>query len=271
MAGWIGIFDSGVGGLSVWHEVARALPAQPLLYLADQAHCPYGGRSLSELRDLARAAVGWLVGQGAELVIVACNTASAAALTDLRARFMIPIVGMEPAVKPAAARTRSGRVGVLATPATLQGDSYARLLARYAQGIEVIAQPCPGWVEWVEAGMPDAAQTQALVARYVGPLRAAGVDELVLGCTHYPFLRPWIERVAGPGVEVIDPAPAVARRARDLWLKGGREPGDSSDTTYRFVTTGDAARFAAQLRQLLGWGGRTAALDIANYPKLSFG
>lgn len=271
MAGWIGVFDSGVGGLSVWREVARALPAQPLLYLADQAHCPYGGRSLAELRELARAAVGWLIEQGAELVVVACNTASAAALTDLRARFMIPIVGMEPAVKPAAARTRSGRVGVLATPATLQGDPYARLLARYAQGIEVIAQPCPGWVEWVEAGMPDAAQTQALVERYVGPLRAAGVDELVLGCTHYPFLRPWIERAAGPGVEIIDPAPAVARRARDLWLEGGYGREHSSDATYRFVTTGDATRFAAQLRQLLGWEGRTESLNIANYPKSNFG
>ena len=192
-------------------------------------------------------------------------------LTDLRARFTIPIVGMEPAVKPAAARTRSGRVGVLATPTTLQGDSYARLLARYAQGIAVIAQPCPGWVEWVEAGMPDVAQTQALVERYVVPLRAAGVDELVLGCTHYPFLRPWIERAAGPGIEIIDPAPAVARRARDLWLEGGHQPKEPSGVTYRFVTTGDAARFAAQLRQLLDWEGRTESLNIANYPKSNFG
>jgi glutamate racemase len=137
---WIGLFDSGVGGLSVWREVVRALPGQPLLYLADQAHCPYGLRPLVEIQRLAHAAVAWLVEQGAALVIVACNTASAAALYDLRQRFTIPIVGMEPAVKPAVQRTRTGKVGVLATLATFAGEPYIRLLARYAQGVEVIAQ-----------------------------------------------------------------------------------------------------------------------------------
>ncbi len=255
---WIALFDSGIGGLSVWREVARLLPDQPLLYLADQAHCPYGPRPLEEIRRITRAVVTWLMDQGAGLVVVACNTASAAALYDLRERFSIPIVGMEPAVKPAVQRTRSGKVGVLATPATFQGEPYARLLARYAQGVEVIAQPCAGWVEWVEAGRLDDPATAGLVEQYVGPLRAAGVDELVLGCTHYPFLRPWIERVAGPDVDVIDPAPAVARQVQRIWLEMAG-PFDLTSRAYRFVTTGDADRFQAQVRRLIGWKGMVEA------------
>ncbi|MCD6289478.1 MAG: glutamate racemase [Anaerolineae bacterium] len=247
------MFDSGVGGLSVWREVVRLLPGQPLLYLADQAHCPYGTRSLEEVQRIAQAVVAWLVEQGAELVVVACNTASAAALYTLRERFPIPIVGMEPAVKPAALRTRSGRVGVLATPATFQGEPYARLLARYARGVHVIAQPCPGWVEHVEEGRLDDPVTAELVERYVVPLCAAGVDELVLGCTHYPFLRPWIEQAAGPGVEVIDPAPAVARQVERVGGASIMSAGDAP--AYRFVTTGDGARFREQLRRLIGWQG----------------
>ncbi|MCS7221941.1 MAG: glutamate racemase [Anaerolineae bacterium] len=255
---WIASFDSGVGGLSVWREVVRLLPDQPLLYLADQAHCPYGPRPLEEIRRIAQAVVAWLVDQGAGLVVVACNTASAAALYDLRERFPIPIVGMEPAIKPAAQRTRSGKVGVLATPATFQGEPYARLLARYAQGVEVISQPCAGWVEWVEAGRLDDPATMELVERYVEPLRAAGVDELVLGCTHYSFLRPWIERAAGPAIDVIDPAPAVAQQVQRVWSKTMEHLGSVS-RAYRFVTTGEAVRFQAQVQQLIGWEGTAEA------------
>jgi len=251
---WIALFDSGVGGLSVWREVAQELPGLPLLYLADQAHCPYGVRPQAEIRRIAQEIVRWLIAQGAGVVVVACNTASAAALYHLRERFTIPIVGMEPAVKPAVSRTRSGRVGVLATPGTFQGEPYARLLARYAHGVEVIAQPCPGWVEHVEDGCLGGPETMALVARYVRPLCDAGVDELVLGCTHYAFLRPWIEQVAGPGVDVIDPAPAVARQTRRVWEALGAAV-DEERPTYRFVTTGDPPRFRAQLRRLIGWDG----------------
>lgn len=251
---WIALFDSGIGGLSVWREIARLLPDQPLLYLADQAHCPYGPRPLEEIRSIARAVVAWLVDQDAGLVVVACNTASAAALYDLRERFSIPIVGMEPAIKPAIQRTRSKKVGVLATPATFQGEPYARLLARYAKGVEVIAQPCAGWVEWVEAGRMDDPATAELVERYVGPLRTAGVDELVLGCTHYPFLRPWIEQAAGPAVDVIDPSPAVARQVQRVWLETATSLGSPS-RAYRLVTTGDADHFQAQVQRLIGWEG----------------
>ncbi len=252
---WIGLFDSGIGGLSVWREVARELPGRPLLYLADQAHCPYGVRPLEEIRRLAQAVVQWLVDQGAEVIVVACNTASAAALYHLRERFSVPIVGMEPAIKPAVQRTRSGRVGVLATPGTFAGEPYARLLARYARGAEVIAQPCPDWVEHVESGQMGDPTTAELVARYVRPLCAAGVDELVLGCTHYSFLRPWIERAAGPGVDVIDPAPAVARQTRRVSAGIGLVSGDGP-AACRFVTTGEPRRFEEQLRRLIGWAGR---------------
>ncbi len=259
MGPWIGLFDSGVGGLSVWREVVRLLPGQPLLYLADQAHCPYGARPLAEVRRIAHAVVAWLVDQGAGLIVIACNTASAAALYDLRAHFTVPIVGMEPAVKPAALRTRSGRIGVLATPLTFQGEPYARLLARYGQGVSVIAQPCHGWVECVEAGELDAPATGALVERYVKPLRDAGVDELVLGCTHYPFLRPWIERAVGGAVDIIDPTPAVARQVYRVWATVAPKAPPAVSARHRFVTTGDATRFRDQLRRLIGWEGAVEA------------
>ncbi len=249
----IGIFDSGVGGLSVTREIMAQLPGQPFLYLADQAHAPYGQRSLAEIRAFAGGITRFLLEKGATMIVVACNTASAAALHWLREQFPeVPFVGMEPAVKPAASRTRTGHVGVIATQATFQGELFASLVDRYAGHITVHTQVCPDLVPLVEAGELDSPRTRAAVRGYLAPLLAAGIDELVLGCTHYPFLAPLIEAELGPDVEVIDPAPAVARQVGRVLAQHGWLAGSSRPAARRFYTTGGPARFRAALYQLLG-------------------
>lgn len=249
-----GVFDSGVGGLSVVRELRAEAPDQPLIYLADQVHAPYGERSLAEIRSLSEGITRFLLAEGARLIVVACNTASAAALHWLREQFPgVPFVGMEPAVKPAVERTHAGRVGVLATQATFQGELFASLLARYASGVTVHTQVCSEWVPLVEAGELNTTRARAAVQRDLAPLLAAGIDELVLGCTHYPFLRPLIEEVAGPAVEIIDPAPAVARQTRRVLAQHGwlAAPDRDGFPEHRFYTTGDRAAFARALANLL--------------------
>ncbi len=246
----IGVFDSGVGGLSVWREIVRELPDVPTLYLADQAHVPYGLRPLEEVRQFAEGITRFLLAQDATVVVLACNTASAAALHYLRAVFsQVPFVGMEPAVKPAVQRTRNGRVGVIATPATFQGELFASLLERFARDVHVIPQVCPGLVEAVEAGALDTPETETLLRACLEPLLTAGIDELVLGCTHYPFLRPLMERIVGPKVEIIDPAPAVAQQVRRV-LENKYGAGESP-APHTFYTTGDPTQFAGAIERLV--------------------
>ena len=218
----VGVFDSGVGGLSVVREIMALLPAQPIIYLADQAHAPYGQRPLTEIRALSEGIARFLLAEGAGVIVIACNTASAAALHGLREQFpTVPFVGMEPAVKPAVEHTRSGHVGVIATAATFQGELFASLLDRYAGRVAIHTQICPELVPLVEAGELDSPRTRGAVTQYLAPLLAAGIDQLVLGCTHYPFLRPLIEEIAGAGVAVIDPAPAVARQTGRVLAQHG--------------------------------------------------
>jgi glutamate racemase len=224
--------------------VRALLPDADLVYLADQARSPYGIRTLDEVRDAAQRAAGHLIERGVTTVVVACNTASAAALHALReAHPNVSFVGMEPAVKPAAAATRSGVVGVLATPTTFQAEVFDDLVGRFAAGIEVLAHPCPGWADLVER---DGASVDPMViGEHVRPLVESGADTLVLACTHYAFIAPQISEAAGPGVILIDPAAAVARQVARVAERSG-----SATTTY--LTTGDAARFAAQLYLMLG-------------------
>lgn len=249
----VGIFDSGVGGLSVWREVARQFPAENLIYFADQAHVPYGARPMSQIRAYAVAITRFLRDQGARLIVVACNTASAAALQHLRATFPgVPFVGMEPAVKPAAENSRNGVIGVIATPATFQGELFASLVDRFAGDAQVLTQVCPGLVEAVEAGALDSPATEALLRRCLAPLVAARIDTLVLGCTHYPFLAPAIARIVGPEVKIIDPAPAVARQvgrvlARHGWLAEQQGRGQRV-----FYTSGAHTAFHEAMAHLLG-------------------
>lgn len=248
----IGVFDSGVGGLSVLREIRAQLPAQPVIYFADQAHVPYGSRQISEVRDFSHAITRYLLELGARLIVVACNTASVAALRSLREEFPgIPFVGMEPAVKPAAEQSISGRVGVMATEATFHTEMYASVVERFARGVTLLEDPCPGLVAQVEKGELTGEHTRAILQKALQPMLAAGVDTIVMGCTHYPFVIPLIRDLVGPAVRVIDPAPAIARQTRrmleahDLLAVGKRK------AVPRFITSGDPADFRTILRQLI--------------------
>ena len=210
----IGVFDSGVGGLTVLREIRRELPAEHLLYVADSAHAPYGDMPPDRIEARSVAITAFLIGQGAKAIVIACNTATGAAAAALRTRFDLPIVAMEPAVKPAVGLTRSGVVGVLATSQTLASDKFETLRGRFDGHARVLVQPCPGLVERIEAGDPDGDSARALIADYVLPLIAQGADTLVLGCTHYPLARAQIQDIAGPGVTITDAGAAVARQLR---------------------------------------------------------
>ena len=210
----IGVFDSGVGGLSVLREIRRELPGEDLLYVADSGHAPYGDKSTELIEARSIAIVEFLLSQHAKAIVVACNTATGVAIQTLRARFTVPIVAMEPAVKPAAAHTRSGVIGVLATSRTIASDNFAKLHDRFGAEVKILMQACPGLVEQVESGDLSGDRTQALVKQYILPLLAQGADTLVLGCTHYPFLVSLIQEIAGSSVQIIDPSAAIARELR---------------------------------------------------------
>jgi glutamate racemase len=248
-SGAIGVFDSGVGGLSVVEHIVKELPREDVLFFADTFHCPYGRRSHTEIQSLAGEIVAFLLSSGAKIIVVACNTASAAALHHLRGIFDVPIVGMEPAVKPAAERTGSKVVGVMATEATFQGALFGSLVERFAADVEVLTQTCPGLVERVEAGLVQDAETMEMLQRYLQPMMDQGIDSLVLGCTHYPYLRPLIEEITGDEVKIIDPSPAVARQtARVLKQEGLLRAGEGGQHT--FCTTGAPQVFARLLGEL---------------------
>lgn len=266
--GSIGVFDSGVGGLSVLREIRAQYPHEDIIYLADQAHVPYGSRPLDEVRAFSESITRYFVGeadtatgQRAKLVVVACNTASAAALRYLRQVFPeVPFVGMEPAVKPAAERTNSGVVGVLATPATFQGALYASVVERFASGVTVLQDTCPGLVAQIEKGNLDGDETRTILEHALSPMLAQGIDTVVLGCTHYPFVIPLIQEIVGSGVRVIDPAPAVARQVGRLLDARGLPRSsikrDNQSGAIRYLTTGDPAAIESLLPRFVGDLGR---------------
>lgn len=236
----IGVFDSGIGGLSILRELRQQLPARDLLYVADQAHVPYGSRSLAEVRAFSEGIARYLLGHGVQLIVVACNTASAAALHHLRKVFpQMPFVGMEPAVKPAAETTRSGVVGVLATPATFQGALYASVVERFANGVTLLQDTCPGLVAEIEAGRLADQPARRILENALRPMLAAGIDTIVLGCTHYPYVAPLIKEIAGPEVRLIDPAPAVARQAVRVLSERDLRQASSLPGQSLICTTGD--------------------------------
>lgn len=247
----IGVFDSGIGGLTVLREVQRQLPDEACIYLADSREAPYGTRPAPWVRARCERIVGYLLDQEAKLVVVACNAASVTALGHLRERYAVPFVGIVPAVKPAATRTRSGRIGVLTTPITADSGPLAALIEQFTHGVAVMTQVCPGLVPLVERGIVDGPQVDALLREYLQPMLAAGVDVVVLGCTHYPFLRTAIERICGPDVELLDPAAAVARQVGRV-LTTQSLAAEGGNAAYRYVTTGDPAEFERVLCALVG-------------------
>ena len=238
----IGFFDSGVGGLSVFRAVANLLPFENTLYLADTANCPYGPRPAGEIAELSRRCVERLLGEGCKLIVVACNTATAAAIDLLRTMWPdVPFVGMEPAVKPAALHSRSGVVGVLATSGTFHGRLYRETCRRFASGTNVLMSVADDFVRLVESGDLDSPAAREAVRRRVEPLLAAGADHLVLGCTHFPFLAPLIEEVSAGRAVVIDPSPAVARQTKRLLEARGLLNPSRLPPSRRFLSTGPSA------------------------------
>jgi glutamate racemase len=262
----VGVFDSGIGGLSVLRAIRFHFPQQPVMYLADQAHVPYGTRSLSEVRRFSAGITRFLLEQGVGVIVVACNTASAAALHELRKEFPgIPFVGMEPAVKPAAAQTFSGVVGVLATPATFQGALYASVIERFANGVTVLQDPCPGLVAEVEAGRLNGQHARQILEKALLPMLERGLDTVVLGCTHYPYVIPLIKDIVGPDVQVIDPSPAIARQTgRILEANGLLMPVQSEVGEMHFFTTGNPEQMRRLLPPLLGQIAYVERLEWSN-------
>lgn len=247
----IGIFDSGVGGISVLREIRQLLPRENLIYYADSGHCPYGGKPREAIIQRANFITDFMLARHVKMVVVACNTATIAAVESLRNTYPIPFVGMEPAVKPAAAVTRSGVVGVLATGAALGGEKFHKLVAQHAQGVRLITQPCPGLVECVEQGDLQGEKARSLIVQYTKPLLVQGADTLVLGCTHYPFLRPLIAEIVGPQIHLLDTGAAVAQQVRRVLEREKRLNTDAVTREIEWHTSGDAAVFERLHRQLM--------------------
>ena len=263
----IGVFDSGVGGLSVLREIRRELPGEDLLYVADSGYAPYGDKPAQLIEARSIAIAEFLVSQRAKAIVVACNTATGAAIEMLRTRFPLPIVAMEPAVKPAAANTKSGVIGVLATGNTLASENFERLHARFGTGVEILVQACPGLVEQVEAGDLSGDQTRALLEQYVLPLLERQADTLVLGCTHYPFLAPLIREIAGPSVAIIDPSAAIARELRRRLADAGLLSHEPCAGTERFWSSAMPDRVQPVISQLWRAGIEVWSLPDAALPE----
>jgi glutamate racemase len=268
----IGVFDSGVGGISVLRAIREQLPEESVIYFADQGHVPYGPRSMEQIQDFSEAITHFLLEKDAKIIVVACNTASAAALKYLREKFRdVQFVGMEPAVKPAAEYTQTGKVGVLATPATFQGALYASVVERFASGVELIQNTCSGLVQQIEHGNLDGRETRRILEDVLLPMLEKNIDTIVLGCTHYPFVIPLIQQIVGANVRVIDPAPAVAKQTGRLLevigMKNKRSsPVDKSGPRgdVKFYTSGDPNALKSLLPLLLGEAGEVEEVKWLN-------
>jgi len=265
----VGVFDSGIGGVSVLAAIQRELPALDLIYVGDNMHLPYGEKSMLEIREYSRGVVEFLIARKCSVIVIACNTASAAALKYLRETFPeVVFIGMEPAVKPAAEQTQTGVVGVIATTATFQGELFASVVERFASGVKVIQQPCPGLVQQIEAGQLSSPNTMEMLHGWLDPMKAQNIDRLVLGCTHYPFVAPAIKQILGDGVSIIDPAPAIAKQVRRVLTQQNVVLDAVKGITTCF-TSGDVTKFAdiyleltgqPQVVQQVKWSGNTLGI-----------
>jgi glutamate racemase len=249
----IGVFDSGIGGISVLRAIRRQLPEESVIYFGDQRHIPYGSRPMGQIRIFSEAITKFLLAKEAKILVVACNTASAAALKYLRENFpSVPFVGMEPAVKPAAEHTHTGRVGVLATPATFQGALYASVVERFANGVELFQSTCPGLVQQIEKGNLAGEETRRILETALLPMLEEKIDTVVLGCTHYPFVIPLIQQIVGDSIRVIDPAPAVAKQTERLIEAAGTRNQSGSKGEIKLYTSGEPNELKSMLPVLLG-------------------
>jgi glutamate racemase len=242
-------------------EVRRLLPVEDMIYYADSAYCPYGGKSHGLIRSRTFTICDFLISKGAKLIVIACNTACIAALDAVRERIRVPVVGIEPAVKPAAVASNNGKIGVLATGVTLAGERFHSLVERFGKTVEVYTQPCPGLVELVEEGKLESPETGTLLASYLDPLLARGVDTIVLGCTHYPFLRPLVQKMVRSGVTVIDSGAAVARQVERLLQSGKLAAVKTTAGREHFFTSGEPEEVQRVVRFL--WGDHNLVVEQA--------
>lgn len=246
----IGIFDSGIGGLSVWKELIKILPHEDMIYYADSANCPYGSKKENEIIDLSKRIVDFLLSKNCKLIIVACNTATAAAINYLRANYSIPFIGMEPAVKPASLNSKTKSIGVLATEGTFNGRLYHETKERFAKDVNVNIKVGEGLVDIVEQGLINDKSTKEHLWQLVSPLVELNIDHLVLGCTHYPFLMPVLKELLSPDVAIIDPAPAVAKQAYRILEKNNLLNTTLRNANYEFYTTGNQNILNEFLKQI---------------------
>lgn len=238
------MIDSGVGGLSVLREVRTKIPDQAITYIGDNAWCPYGNKSEADIRKRTFALTDFLISRGAEIIVIACNSATIVAIEALRSQYPLPFIGMEPGVKPAAALTTTGTIGVLATEASLAGEKFHHLVATHARDLRVITRPCPKFVELVESGILSGPAVDAAIDEYTSEMLAADADVIILGCSHYPFLRPALEARLPSRVRFIDTGDAIARRVQQHPLS------PSTDSTIEILTTGSSQNFSRLITQL---------------------
>lgn len=268
----IGIFDSGVGGLSVLRAIREQMPEESIIYFGDQGHVPYGSRAMEQIQNFSEGITNFLLEQKAKIIVVACNTASAAALKYLREKFpSVQFVGMEPAVKPAAEHTQNGKVGVLATPATFQGALYTSVVERFANGVELFQNTCNGLVQQIEQGNLNGEETRKILEDALLPMLEKNIDTMVLGCTHYPFVIPLIQQIVGDKVRVIDPAPAIAKQVGRLLEPRGMRSNSKSSGSVKFYTSGDSEKFKTMLPVLLRVSGEVRTVDWVNDHSISIG
>ena len=261
----IGVFDSGVGGLSVLRAIRDHLPGESVIYFGDQGHVPYGSRSVDEIRNFSHSITRFLLSLDAKIIVVACNTASAAALSALRSSFPgLSFVGMEPAVKPAVEQTLTGIVGVLATPATFQGALYASVVERFAENVTILKNTCPGLVQQIENGELAGEKTRSILESALFPMMDQGVDTIVLGCTHFPFVIPLIQEIVGLNVRVIDPAPAVARQVVRLLDNNMMQTKGVNSTPPLYFTSGEPNQFKYSLKKLINKMGEVKKVTWEN-------
>ena len=240
----IGVIDSGVGGLSVLREIRARLPDQDLTYIGDTAWCPYGNKSFEEIRQRTVTLSDFLLARGAEVIVIACNSATIVAIESLRAQYPVPFIGMEPGVKPAAALTRSGTIGVLATEASLAGEKFHHLVAQHARELQVITRPCPKFVELVEEGTLTGPAVEAAIEEYTADMLAARADVLILGCSHYPFLKPALQKKLPDTIRFIDTGSAIARHVSSHHLSPAKHP------ATEILTTGNPEKMSHLLKVL---------------------
>lgn len=235
----IGVFDSGLGGLSVWKELIKVLPEESFIYFADSGNCPYGQKSAEEITALSARIVDFLLAKNCKMIVVACNTATSAAIKMLRANYLMPIIGMEPAVKPAALLTKTGAIGVIATQQTLRGELFKETSQKYAQNIEVIIQIGYGLVDLIEAGKAGSKEAEELLRKYLLPMMEKNIDQIVLGSTHYPFLIPLIQKITAGKVNIINPAIAVAKHTKNVLLENHLQTDNTMQIDYQFFSSAD--------------------------------